>query len=412
MIRSFSSFIFLICWTLFLSFVAAIVVSCTSSGLGDETDEEFSSDKFVRESSTQFVDDGGTVPILDLPMLAPYASMCTQGVNGASSHYSFSTYFDIDFDTSNKLKEPLYAPVSGTAYIHTEDAKHNFGKHVNIDLSDGTYVIVGHLSDIVVTNGQVVVAGQLIGYEGCTGYCSGDHVHMGLHRGDAKQMGQYGTSVPARYRVTDRTKHGSEGVLNATQLVCGIAALGDKQNGHTYLSSLQPVSQKVSQTPSTDPSIKTAATSSSDDVWVNDFGLDGQQETLMMRDSRWLSSAAIGQDAFVWGTGGCFDQVLTESDRVHAENGYYHLDFSNIGHACFGDLTLVSSVGSDGNPPNASMSNWIWWQNTPFCSLGSSFCQLQNNGANWEEWMLRVSWNPNGSLMPIGNGFIKNSQFK
>ncbi len=405
----------------FLVFFSCLT-GCGSDGVFPIGDDPFGSPSEPVDVMDYSLDEGGTTPLIHLPFAAGFESQCTQGPKGSTSHSGISTKFDVDFDTSNTRKQDLYAPISGIAYVHTEDASKNFGRHVNIDLGNGTYVILGHMSEVTVQNGAFVNLGQKIGFEGCTGYCSGDHVHIGLHQGDARKLGQEGTSIPVRYMVLDKTTKSGPFSLDASMLVCGIKALGDSVNGRTYISVLPPESvtkpsvpePSVPRQPATpknpDPVPPTGSTSPKDDVWVNDYGLDGVQETLMLSASRWQNVALSGKPAYVWGMGGCFDGKLTSADSVSAEYGYYQVDFSQKNIPCTGDLTLISATGTDGSPPNASMTNWNWWQNAAFCSLGSSFCHLQKNGQPWEEWLIRVSWDPSIGLTAIGNGFTKNAQ--
>lgn len=422
MFSSFDSLIRGFCWCMLAVLCVGFFIGCESKTFS--ANESFPEPMFESsESSPVSFDEGGTVPIIQMPFEFGHVSQCTQGVNGTTSHHSTSTMYDIDFDTSNTIKEELRAPVSGIAYVHTEDASKNFGYHVCIDLGNGTYVILGHMSDIAVSNGEQVVAGQYVGHEGCTGYCSGDHVHVGLHVGDARKMGQYGVSVPVRYVLADQTMNTQSVAMDSSLLVCGIKAFGDKVNGHFYVSQLdaRAVAQtnKQNQTPpnsnstpsSSQPQVQQPKTSNND-VWVNDMGLDGIQETLMMNAARWIDPVLSFQDAFVWGTGGCFDTQFSSADLVHPENGYFQIDFSSIKTPCMGTLTLISAKGTDGNPPNFSMTNWNWWQNQFFCSKGSAFCNLQNNGQAWEEWMIRVSWDPVNGLSAAGNGFTSNAQLK
>ncbi|OGL63434.1 hypothetical protein A3C09_03045 [Candidatus Uhrbacteria bacterium RIFCSPHIGHO2_02_FULL_47_44] len=407
------------CWSMMVAIFAAMFISCASTDSFDVMSDA-SESKDVHEASGVSFDEGGTVPIIQMPFAAGHTSQCTQGVNGDTSHHSTSTMYDVDFDTSNTSKQELRAPVSGVVRVHVEDASKNFGYHVCIDLGNGTYVVIGHMSDISVRDGTSVVAGELLGHEGCTGYCSGDHVHIGLHVGDARKMAQFGVSIPVRYMLSDKTAKTKPSAVESASLVCGIKSLGDSVNGHFYISALPSVHAQVinaSSTSSTPPPAKNPdpppskqPKESSEDVWVNDYGLDGTQETLMVKASRWTNSNLATKDAFVWGMGGCFDQKLTEADRVHAEYDYYQIDFSKLGKSCLGEFTLISSVGTDGKPPNVAMTNWNWWQNAPMCSQGSPFCQLKKNGQPWEEWMLRVVWDPDTGLMPFGNGYTKNAQ--
>lgn len=54
------------------------------------------------------------------------------------------------------------------------------GKYLRIKDDDGTYITYEHLSKALVTSGRVV-AGQPIAVSGCTGNCSGPHLHFQRH---------------------------------------------------------------------------------------------------------------------------------------------------------------------------------------------------------------------------------------
>lgn len=137
----------------------------------------------------------GDMLVVEMPFAEGYRSMCTQGTDGAASHRGTATRHDLDFDTPNTQSDPVYAPVSGTLYAHTSSPGTDFGVHANIDVGDGTYVMVGHMEELFVQNGSDVAVGQLIGFEGNSGNSSGDHVHFGRHQGDASQDAIYGPSI-------------------------------------------------------------------------------------------------------------------------------------------------------------------------------------------------------------------------
>jgi hypothetical protein len=125
----------------------------------------------------------------------------------------------------------VFAPLGGTAYVH-DDGATGFGKHVNLDLHDGTYLLMAHLDDVFITNATDVAPGQLLGFEGTTGNSSGDHVHFGRHSGDARKSALYGASLEGiKIRAWDRTLGVSVNLLSE-DAVCALSG------GHEYVSYL------------------------------------------------------------------------------------------------------------------------------------------------------------------------------
>lgn len=58
-----------------------------------------------------------------------------------------------------------------------DDQEQGYGNHVVINHGFGYETLYGHMSRFAVTAGEKVKRGQVIGYVGCTGLCTGDHVH-------------------------------------------------------------------------------------------------------------------------------------------------------------------------------------------------------------------------------------------
>lgn len=68
-------------------------------------------------------------------------------------------------------------------YLARLDRLHAWGTLANVvivDDGDGYRAIYAHFASVVVKPGQVVRAGQLLGYEGRSGFASGCHLHFGL----------------------------------------------------------------------------------------------------------------------------------------------------------------------------------------------------------------------------------------
>lgn len=176
-----------------------------------------------------FMGGGRDLVTIDLPFSPGYDALCTQGAFGEYSHDAASTRYDIDFDTPNSSDEYVYAPVSGQVYVH-DSGDAGFGVHANIDLHDGTYIVLGHLKEVFVDSGSEVALGQLLGFEGSTGHSSGDHVHIGRHRGEAAEPATYGQSIDG---LAFRHRHG--GGVKETQAIDMICSL---MGGYYYESDL------------------------------------------------------------------------------------------------------------------------------------------------------------------------------
>ncbi len=177
-------------------------------------------------------DVGGSVAIWHMPFPAGTAWRCTQGAGGTYSHSYTSTRWDLDLDTPNPPNTPatLYAPVSGMVFVHYDTS--GFGTHINLDLGDGTYIVLGHLREAWVEDGAWVWEGEPLGLAGCTGACSGDHVHIGVHSGDAAQRAGLGTSIPSAMFAADRSVSGAAQAYPTEDVTCGLSA------GHFYESQL------------------------------------------------------------------------------------------------------------------------------------------------------------------------------
>ncbi|MEX0756546.1 MAG: peptidoglycan DD-metalloendopeptidase family protein, partial [Acidimicrobiia bacterium] len=74
---------------------------------------------------------------------------------------------------------PIYAAEAGRVII--AGVRGGYGNAVVIDHGGGLATLYAHQSRISVSVGQQLAAGQRVGSVGCTGFCTGDHLHFEVH---------------------------------------------------------------------------------------------------------------------------------------------------------------------------------------------------------------------------------------
>jgi murein DD-endopeptidase MepM/ murein hydrolase activator NlpD len=84
--------------------------------------------------------------------------------------------FHTGIDFAAAAGTPIYATGDGVVE-KADDLETGYGNHVVIYHGFGYETLYGHMSKMAVTVGEKVKRGQIIGYVGCTGQCTGDHVH-------------------------------------------------------------------------------------------------------------------------------------------------------------------------------------------------------------------------------------------
>ncbi len=88
-----------------------------------------------------------------------------------------STYHQ-GVDLAGQAGTPIYAARSGT--VTTARYSNSAGYYVSINHGDGYSSIYMHMTTYVVSAGQYVSRGQLLGYMGDTGISTGVHLHFGI----------------------------------------------------------------------------------------------------------------------------------------------------------------------------------------------------------------------------------------
>ncbi|MDQ3981907.1 MAG: peptidoglycan DD-metalloendopeptidase family protein, partial [Actinomycetota bacterium] len=80
----------------------------------------------------------------------------------------------LDIDGSSG--QPIVASKGGTVILSSYYS--GYGNAVIIDHGGGYSTLYAHMSSFAVSSGQSVSQGQVVGYVGCTGSCTGDHLHF------------------------------------------------------------------------------------------------------------------------------------------------------------------------------------------------------------------------------------------
>ncbi len=123
----------------------------------------------VRRSN--FVSEGGyTYPVKSFVITTYF------GRRGAFQRYHTGVDMAAPYGT------PIYAARSGQVEVAGWSAW-GYGYHVIIDHGDGVETLYGHMSRFVVSAGEWVERGQLIGYVGSTGWSTGPHLHFEVRVG-------------------------------------------------------------------------------------------------------------------------------------------------------------------------------------------------------------------------------------
>jgi murein DD-endopeptidase MepM/ murein hydrolase activator NlpD len=85
-------------------------------------------------------------------------------------------HFHSGIDIAAPCGNNVAAADSGIAHTYFSDV--GYGNHIIIVHGNGWISVYGHMASFVVSDGQTVHRGQLIGYEGSTGNSTGCHLHF------------------------------------------------------------------------------------------------------------------------------------------------------------------------------------------------------------------------------------------
>lgn len=98
---------------------------------------------------------------------------------------------------------PVYAPAPGVAVAFSNDG--SFGIAVCLKHADGWHSLYAHLSRAIVSPGNHVERGALLGYSGATGFVSGPHLHWQLCDSPSFPVDIRRSRDPLKQLITEET---------------------------------------------------------------------------------------------------------------------------------------------------------------------------------------------------------------
>jgi murein DD-endopeptidase MepM/ murein hydrolase activator NlpD len=117
--------------------------------------------------------DGGVGLSLDWPA----SGTVTRGFGYDATMGEFHSGIDIGSLRSLDVRAAGPGVVEATGYATGFEG---YGNIVLVDMGSGIEALYAHLASVRVAAGDVVVPGELLGQAGCTGWCTGTHLHFEL----------------------------------------------------------------------------------------------------------------------------------------------------------------------------------------------------------------------------------------
>ena len=122
------------------------------------------------------------IPELPFSTTAPVSGQTSSGFGYRMHPIQQVVKFHYGTDFAASLGTDICAFADGTVLAASQDA--GYGNYVKIDHGSGFVTLYGHCSELLVSAGQTVSAGQVIARVGSTGQATGPHLHFELiHEG-------------------------------------------------------------------------------------------------------------------------------------------------------------------------------------------------------------------------------------
>jgi murein DD-endopeptidase MepM/ murein hydrolase activator NlpD len=165
-----------------LSFLIVLILPVLGVIILTRTGLDFVSERLVgttgTENEVQIKNpaDGSVYKTISGGFVWPADGVITLEFGESSLYQLFHTGIDIANPQGQK-GDPITCFMPGKV-IYAGQIFWGFGKHIIIDHGDNITSIYAHLDSIWVEVGQEVEPGDIIGYEGSTGWSTGPHLHF------------------------------------------------------------------------------------------------------------------------------------------------------------------------------------------------------------------------------------------
>ena len=126
---------------------------------------------------------GGVPPPRPGALTWPLLGRITQGYGPTSitGFYNDAYKFHNGIDLAAYYGAPIRAALDGVVTASGDNGKYAYGEWLAIRHSNGLTTLYAHLSAKAASVGQAVSQGQIIGYEGSTGFVTGPHLHFTVY---------------------------------------------------------------------------------------------------------------------------------------------------------------------------------------------------------------------------------------
>ena len=113
----------------------------------------------------------------------PLLGRLTQGYGPTSvtGFYNDAYKFHNGIDIAREYGAPIRASLDGTVVASGDNSRYAYGSWLAIRHSNGLTTLYAHFSTKTVSVGENVSQGQLIGYEGSSGFVTGPHLHFTVY---------------------------------------------------------------------------------------------------------------------------------------------------------------------------------------------------------------------------------------